>query len=298
MASNTRELRRRIRSIRNTAQLTRAMKMVSAAKLRRAQDAMMGARPYAAALKRTLAGVARRSDPSLNPLLVEREQKVVDLVVVTADRGLCGSFNANIIKRAEAWRTEQERAGREVHLTLLGRKAADYYRRRPHVKVRETITGYAREVSVGMARKLAEKVEQRYLAEETDGVYLAFNEFKSVIAQRVIVEPLLPFDEIEKTLAEQEGGEAPSTAHVDYIYEPEPQALLAKVISRFLAFEVYHALLESTAAEHAARMTAMDSASRNASELIDKLTLEMNRLRQASITTEIIEVVSGAQALG
>ncbi len=296
MANNTRELRRRIRSIRNTAQLTRAMKMVSAAKLRRAQDAMMGARPYAAALKRTLVGVARRSDPSLSPLLAQREQKVVDLIVVTADRGLCGSFNANIIKRAEAWREAQQ--GREVHLTLLGRKAADYYRRRPHIKVRETITGYAREVSVQMASALAEKFEQRFIAGETDGVYLAFNEFKSVIAQRIVIEPLLPFGELEKVLDEQQREGAEATGHVDYIYEPEPQVLLAKVISRFLAFEVYHALLESTAAEHAARMTAMDSASRNASELIDKLTLEMNRLRQASITTEIIEVVSGAQALG
>ena len=296
MANNTRELRRRIRSIRNTAQLTRAMKMVSAAKLRRAQEAMMGARPYAAALKRTLVGVAKRSDPSLSPLLAQREQKVVDLIVVTADRGLCGSFNANIIKRAEAWREAQQ--GREVHLTLLGRKAADYYRRRPHIRVRETITGYAREVSVQMASALAEKFEQRFIAGETDGVYLAFNEFKSVIAQRIVIEPLLPFDELEKALDEQQREEGESAAHVDYIYEPEPQVLLARVISRFLAFEVYHALLESTAAEHAARMTAMDSASRNASELIDKLTLEMNRLRQASITTEIIEVVSGAQALG
>lgn len=289
MAKNTRDLRRRIRSIKNTAQLTRAMKMVSAAKLRRAQDAMIGARPYHAALRRTLAGVALRADRSLNPLLADREQRVIDIVVVTADRGLCGSFNANIIKRVEAWRREEAQG--EINLTLVGRKAVDFYKRRP-IPIREQIVNYARSVDFRMAAELAEHLEKRFVNGETDAVYLAYNEFKSVVTQKIVIEPLLPFSRIESEIASAEPQHG-----VDYIYEPDPQQLLGQVISRFVAFSVYHALLESAAAEHAARMTAMDSASRNAKEMIDRLTLEMNRARQAAITTEIIEVVSGAAAL-
>ena len=293
--ANTQDYKRRIKSVKNTAQLTKAMKMVSAAKLRRAQDAMIGARPFAAALKRTLAGVAKRADSSISPLLASRDIEKVDLIVVTADRGLCGSFNASIIKSAEAWREAMAAEGKELTLTTFGRKATDYYRRRPHIEVRDKIENYSRSIEYKQAADVAKVMEERFTSGETDAVYLAFNEFKNVVSQNVVVEPLLPFSKLEEAVAE---GEADDRSAVDYIYEPSPQALLEKILSRFVAFELYHALLESTAAEHAARMTAMDSASRNARDMIDKLTLTMNRIRQASITTEIIEVVSGAAALG
>lgn len=291
--ANTRDLRRRIRSIKNTAQLTKAMKMVSAAKLRRAQDAMLGARPYAAALRRTLAGVAQRADRSLNPLLADREPERLDLVVLTSDRGLCGAFNANIIKAAESWRLQQRG---EIEITAIGRKAVEHYKRRPHIHLRDKIENYSKTFDFKLAADLAKTLEERFLSGASDGVFVAFNEFKSVVSQRVLVQPLLPFSRLDEEARKSED-EEPSGS-VDYLYEPAPEGLLEAVISRFVAFEVYHALLESTAAEHAARMTAMDNASRNANEMIQKLTLQMNRIRQAAITTEIIEVVSGAEALG
>jgi F-type H+-transporting ATPase subunit gamma len=268
------------------------MKMVSAAKLRRAQEAMEGARPYARALRRTLSSVARRTEPGLHPLLATRDQRHVDLLVLTSDRGLCGSFNANIIKAVERWRGE---ATAEPELTLLGRKVIDYYRRRPEVEVRDKIEGFSRDVKFTLAARLGRELEERYVAGATDGVYIAYNEFRSVVSQRVVVAPLLPLSEIEIL---REPGEAEAEEQqVEYLYEPEPRDLLAGLLTRFVAFEIYHAMLESVAAEHAARMSAMDSASRNAQEMIEKLTLQMNRIRQAAITTEIIEVVSGAEAL-
>ena len=292
MANNIREYRRRIKSVKNTAQLTRAMKMVSAAKLRRAQEKMMAARPYAAALRRALAEVARRADPSLHPLLAQRPERTIDLLVVTSDKGLCGAFNVNILKAAEAFRREKVAADVDVHLTLIGRKGIEYFKVRPDVPIRARYPEISREIGHGLARKFAAEEEARFVGGETDAVYVAFNEFKSAISQRVVVQPLFPL----ANLAIEDAGEFHREG-VDFLYEPEPRELLDGLLSRFASFQLYHALLESSAAEHAARMAAMDNATRNAEEMIDKLTLVMNRLRQASITTEIIEVVSGAQAL-
>ncbi len=291
--ANTRDLRRKIRSVRNTAQLTRAMKMVAAAKLRRSQEAMQAARPYSEALRRVLADVALRARPDLNPLLAGRPIRRVDLFVLTSDRGLAGAFNANILRAAETWRAEKLAEGVEVHLTLVGRKAVDYFRRRGNPNVRKAMSDLGKQIGYAMAEDLAEEVEARFVSGETDAVYLVYNRFRSVVSQEVVVDPLLPLSELsagEPAGFRREG--------IDFIYEPEPEQLVGALLSRFVAFGVYRALVESTAAEHAARMAAMDNATRNAQELIAKLTLQMNRIRQAAITTEIIEVVSGAEALG
>lgn len=290
MANPTRDLRRRIRSIRNTSQLTRAMKMVSAAKLRRAQETMLAARPYAESLRHVLGSLARRVDPSLHPLLVRREEKIVECLVLTGDKGLCGSFNTNILRAAEgAWR-EHTAAGRQVRLNLIGKRGVDYFRRRPQYPVVERRQDVFRSVDYRLAEDLAHGLEQRFVEGEVDAVLLVYNQFRSTMSQRVAVEPLLPFAGLSAEPVD-EGYAA------DYIYEPAPRDLLDALIPRFVTFSLYRALLESCAAEHAARMTAMESATKNAEELINKLTLRMNRVRQASITSEIIEVVSGAQAL-
>lgn len=291
--NNIRDLRRRIRSVRNTSQLTRAMKMVSAAKLRRAQEAMLAARPYSAALRRVLGSIALRAQPELHPLLASRPEKAIDLIVISGDRGLAGAFNANILRAAEQWRRERTAAGTEVHLTLIGRKAGDFYRRRPQVPVREVLQDVFRGFDFARAQGYARVFEQRFTSGETDGVYLAYNEFRSVVSQHVVVEPLLP---LAGVAGQQEG--VPRREGVDYIYEPEPALMMGRLLSRFVAFGLYHALLESVAAEHGARMSAMDNATRNAGEMIARLTLQMNRMRQAAITKEIIEVVSGAESLG
>ncbi|RMG48690.1 MAG: ATP synthase F1 subunit gamma [Acidobacteria bacterium] len=288
--ASTRDLKRRIRSVKNTSQLTRAMKLVSAAKLRRAQEQMLAARPYAHSLRRVIEEVARRVEPGRHPLLAVRELRKVELIVIAGDKGLCGSFNANILRAAEnEWRRHTD-AGREVELTLVGKKAVDHYRRRS-AKVRERHQDVFRSMDYTFAVDLARGVEERFVDGLVDGVFLVFNEFKTTIAQRVVVQPLLPLAGLQKAEREE-------AAASEYLYEPSPERLLRGLLPRYLAFLVYHALLESIAAEHAARMTAMDSATRNADEMIAKLTLMMNRARQAAITTEIIEVVSGAQALG
>lgn len=292
MANTTRDLRRRIRSVRSTAQLTKAMKMVAAAKLRRAQDALLAARPYADAMRRVLAQVARRASPEHNPLLAVRPERRVDLFVLTGDKGLCGSFNSNILRAADHWREARVAAGTEVQLTLLGRKATEHYRRRPQVAVHQTFQDMFRNLNFIQAQRLATEVELRFVAGESDGVFLAYNQFRSAISHKVVVEPLLPLAELT--------GESPERFQpegVDFIYEPAPEELLARLLSRYLAFELFHAMLESAAAEHAARMSSMENATRNALEMIDRLTLVMNRLRQAAITKEIIEVVSAGEAL-
>lgn len=293
MANNTRDLRRQIRSVRNTAQLTRAMKMVSAAKLRRAQEAMLAARPYAETLRRVLADVALRARPELNPLLAVRPERKVDLIVLCGDRGLAGAFNANILRTADHWRAAREEDGTAVSMTIVGRKAADYYKSRPGAPVRRRLTDVSRLDPAALARDLSDEARARFVGGEADAVFVVYNQFRSTISQKVVVEPLLP-------LAEVAGREPASFLRegIDFLYEPEAERLLAGLLERYVAFSVFHSLLESGAAEHAARMTSMDNATRNANELISKLTLLLNRIRQASITNEIIEVVSGANALG
>jgi F-type H+-transporting ATPase subunit gamma len=274
------DIRRRIRSVKNTQQITKAMKMVSAAKLRRAQDAIFAARPYARRMLDVLNSVATRADPSLHPLLQEHASQRVLLVVVTADKGLCGGFNANIIRAATRFIAE----GRDVSLGLVGRKARDHFRRRP-VTVRHEEVGLFQGLTYARAQALARQLMEAYTVEEFGAVFIVYNEFKSVIQQRVVVERLLP---IERLALE------PREPAQDHLYEPDPATIFAELLPKHVEVQVWRALLESAAAEHGARMTAMDAATNNAGDMIDSLTLYMNKVRQAAITREIIEVVSGA----
>jgi F-type H+-transporting ATPase subunit gamma len=284
---STIDLRRRIRSTKNTQQITKAMKMVSAAKLRRAQERMMAARPYSAALREVLASISTRVDISRHPLLAEREQeKKVLLLVVTADRGLCGAFNANILRAAT--NAMAEKGWEHVELLPIGRKAIEFFRRRP-VTVRRQGAHVYQALSLETAREIARALTDDFVSGEFDAVYVIYNEFKSVIAQRVTLDRLLP---LPRHVVE---GEAPA---IDYLYEPGPEQILSDLLPKHLEFQLYRVLLESAAAEQGARMTAMESATKNASEMIGHLTLTYNRIRQASITKEIIEIVSGAAAAG
>jgi len=358
---NILDIRRRIRSVVNTRQITKAMKVVSAAKLRRAQDRALSARPYAQMLTNVLKSLVARTeiyDPETgepkHPLLAQRAEKTLLLIVVTGDKGLAGAFSANITKAAT--RFLESKAGKNVDIEAIGRKGRDFLRRRYPAAAVQTrslaeteesleaqpeageragaiqITGehvgVLGKLEFSQARSLAENVIKRYQREEIDAVYVVFNEFKSVIAQRLVVEQILPIEQIgapairlSEEMTEEEkkkareaaisagvgmrrsdgaGDQATSefgTAQVDYIYEQAPEDLFRALLPKYVAIQVFRALLESVAAEHAARMTAMDSATSNATDMIDSLTLVMNRARQAKITKEIIEIVSGAAAM-
>jgi len=354
------DIRRRIRSVKNTQQITKAMKMVSAAKLRRAQERALAARPYAEMLTNVLKSLVTRAeiyDPETgeakHPLLAERPEKNILLIVVTGDKGLAGAFNANITKAA--MRFLDSKAGKNVDIEAVGRKGRDFLRRRfPAAKVQtqslaelaESVetepqpaersapvqitgehVGILGKVEFAQASALAENVIERYCREQIDAVYVVFNEFKSVIAQRLIVEQILPIAQIgeqavrlaeepseeekkkakeaavsagvgmRSTEGEAEAGWQLGTSQVDYIYEQSPERLFRDLLPKYVSIQIFRALLESVAAEHAARMTAMDSATNNATDMIDSLTLAMNRARQAKITKEIIEIVSGAAAM-
>ncbi len=343
--ANVLDIRRRIRSVRNTRQITKAMKMVSAARLRRAQERALSARPYAQMLTNVLKSLVLRAeiyDPETgeprHPLLARRDERKILLIVVTADRGLAGAFNANILK--SAMRFIGSKSDKQIDIESVGRKARDFCRRRfptgnPEAEragstqiVGEHV-GVLGKLDFAQARELGESIIERYTEGEVDSVYLIYNEFKSVIAQRLVVDQVLPIQEIgardirqaeelsqeqkrqlavvaasagvsvreADTRAIDERAAAFATAPVDYIYEQPAGELFRSLLPKYVAIQVFRALLESVAAEHAARMTAMDSATHNASEMIDSLTLNMNRIRQAAITKEIIEIVSGAAAL-
>jgi F-type H+-transporting ATPase subunit gamma len=277
-------LRKRITSVRNTQQITKAMKMVSAAKLRRAQEAAVAARPYAAKLTELLTSVAGTLSAEAHPLLRRvAEPARVHLVVITSDRGLCGAYNSGLLRRAEAWL--RENGGRQPSVTIVGRKGADFLRRRSapvsdrHVQVAPT---------VGLARELAAKLTARFTAGEVDRIDVLFSAFRSALSQTPTVETLLPV----ATEALGEGGGRP-----DYVFEPDAASLLDRLLPQYVEVRLFRALLEAAASEHGARMTAMDSATRNASEMIFTLTLQMNRARQAAITRELMEIISGAEAL-
>ena len=281
------DIRRRVRSVRNTQQITKAMKMISAARLRKAQERALAARPYAKMLGEMLANVAAAAsqDPDAggNPLLAARPENKILVVVVTADRGLAGGFNANLLKLAQ--RFVNEHKGAELTFELIGRKGRDYFRKRGG-RISGEHLDMMRALDLAYAEKIADAISERFASAEIDAVYMFVNEFKSVVSPTLSETRLLPI-EVPK-----------SQEQVDYIYEQKPAELLGTLLPRYIKLQVYRALLESVAAEHAARMTAMDAASSNASDVIDKLTLYMNRVRQASITREIIEIVSGAAALG
>jgi F-type H+-transporting ATPase subunit gamma len=279
------DIRRRIRSVKNTQQLTKAMKTVSAAKLRRAQERVFSARPYANQLKKVLANLTARQEDLSHPLLEVRPEQRILFIVVTADRGLCGAFNSNITRTAQIF--IRDHSGQEIKVVSVGRKGRDFFRRR-HVPIRADFVNIFSRLDYGNAKDIAENVMQGYSDGEVDAVYILYNEFKSVIQQRIVVEKVLPLSRVEADKTE------PQT---DYIFEQPPQEIFNRMLPRYVEIQIYRALLESAAAEHGSRMASMDTASRNAGDMIDSLTLNMNRIRQAAITREIIEVVSGAGAL-
>ena len=288
--ANVRDFRTRIRSVKSTQQITRAMKLVSAAKLRRAQERILAARPYSRKMLEVLSSLAARVEPEKHALLARREEKRVIVVVTTADKGLCGSFNTNILNRARVFLDGMK--DRDVHVDIIGRKAREWFRRRDYT-TRRVFVDIFRDISMRNARDITSDLVREYSAGEIDAVYLVYNEFKSAIQQRVVVEPLLPIP--RATFGTVEEGAV--GAAEDYIYEPGQAALFDTLLPRHVDFQMYRALLESSSAEQGARMSSMDNATRNAADMIDLLTLQMNKIRQASITKEILEVVSGADAL-
>ena len=284
------DIRRRIRSVRNTQQITKAMKMVSAAKLRRAQDRVIASRPYAALLRQVLGNVAAAATGGgqalVNPLLAQRPEGRVELVLITADKGLAGAFNSNLIKTSQQFIGERGALERPVavEIELLGRKGRDFWRKQAGAILTGEHVGLTTKPDYAAAAGIAGKMMARFAACEIDAVYLLYNEFKTVMSQKLTVKRVLPV-------------EMPAEAGpLDYIFEQAPASMLEKLLPRYVEIEIYGALLESAAAEQAARMTAMEAATSNAAEMIESLTLYMNRVRQASITKEIIEVVSGAAA--
>ena len=279
------DIRRRIRSVKNTQQLTKAMKTVSAAKLRRAQERVFSARPYAEQLKKVLGNLTVRLEDVSHPLLDIRPEERILFAVVTADRGLCGAFNSNINRTAQAFMRDHKE--RTINLVMVGRKGRDFFRRRG-VPIRSEFVNIFSRLDYGHAKDISAAVVQVYTEAEVDAVYMVYNEFKSVIQQRVVVEKVLPLSR---------GDLKETEAQPDYIFEQPPQEIFNRLLPRYVEIQVYRALLESAASEHGARMASMDTATRNAGDMIDMLTLNMNRIRQAAITREIIEVVSGAGAL-
>jgi len=281
------DLRRRIRAVKSTQQITKAMKMIAASRLRKSQERVVNARPFANQALRVLRDLAARTDAAAHPLLAVREEKTILAFVLTADKGLCGSFNTNIIKAAVE--AILARPTQRVNLGLVGRRGRDFFRRRGFPIVYEAVNIF-QHLRFEDAEVIAQVAIDHYTDQKADAVYLIYNEFKSVIQQRIVAEKLLPIPRADLT-------EADAAARVDYIYEPNPAELFERVLPGHVRVQVWRALLESAAAENAARMTAMDAATKNATEMIDNLTLYMNKVRQAGITREIIEVVSGAQAL-
>ena len=279
-------IRKRISSVRNTQQITKAMKMVSAAKLRRAQEAAVAARPYAEKMTELLKNVSARVSSEAHPLLKAREEKKLLLVLFTSDRGLCGGYNANLIRAAEAFM--RKNSDKQVEMVLVGRKGADYFRRRQAAIVERFIGILATPVDE-LAAAIGEKLMSRFVNGETDAVYILYSQFRTALSQTPTLERLLP---VALETSENEAQQL-----TEYLYEPGIEQLLASLLPRMTDVAIQRALLEATASEHGARMTAMDNATRNAGEMIGSLTLQMNRARQASITRELMEIVGTAEAL-
>src|SRR5882672_1924419 len=282
-----RGIRRRIRSVGSTQKITRAMKLVAAAKLRRAQERIVSARPYAVKMAELLSSLARRAEGEAHPLLVRREAARKRLVIITADKGLCGAFNSNILRASLAFLREQGETS--VTLVVVGKKARDFYRRRQY-EIKSEMLGFFDRLAYSHAQELAGGLMQEYLSGEVDEVHLIYNEFRSVAVQR---EQLLPIESAES--AEGQGGA--EIAAGDYIYEPSPEAILAALLPRHVTTQVYRALMESVAGEYGARMTAMEAATKNAKEMISVLSIQYNKARQERITKELLDIVGGAEAL-
>jgi F-type H+-transporting ATPase subunit gamma len=289
------DLRRRIRAVKSTQQITKAMKMIAASRLKRAQDRVVAARPFAQRMLNVLNGLVTNVDPESHPLLQQpSDAGRTLLIVITADRGLCGSFNTNVTKAAGQFIVTEGR-GREVALGLVGRKGRDFFRRRGFDVLYET-TGIFQRLSFAHATEIADTAIAAFTSGQVTSVYLVYNEFKSVIAQRLVVERLLPIPRLSEGQAAAGPAAPAGTPAIDYLYEPAPEEIFRDLLPRHVQVQVYRALLESNAAFFAAQMTAMDAATRNSAEMIENLTLYMNKVRQAAITREIIEVVSGASA--
>jgi F-type H+-transporting ATPase subunit gamma len=288
-----RDIRRRITSVKSTQQITRAMKLVAAAKLRRAQERILEARPYARSLEQLVESLAARAPREIHPLLIKRDPAALGrppkrlLLVVSGDRGLCGAFNSNVIRRSQEL-AQQGADGAATELVLVGRKVRDFYRRRGGVEIRSEYVNIFDKLTFRQAAEIAQDVVTAFTGGEADDVSLAYNEFRSAASQRVVVERLLP-------IRPSTPGEETSAAAV--LFEPSPEAVLSQLLPRHVEVQVYRALLESVAAEYGARMTAMENATRNASEMIDLLTLQFNKARQERITKELLEIVGGAEAL-
>ncbi|PLX78796.1 MAG: ATP synthase F1 subunit gamma [Desulfuromonas sp.] len=282
------DIKKRIGSVKNTQQITKAMKMVSAAKLRRAQDAVVAARPYADKMLDVLSNLALREESGVHPLLQERGKGKALVVLMTADRGLCGGFNTNISKKAERFVRENEEGFEDYDILIVGRKGNEYLKSRVGdkiTKVHEHVTG---NINFGLASLLGEEIIEPFVNETYDAVFLVYNSFQSAISQELTVSQLLPI--VPKEI-EGDGYSA------EYIYEPSRGEVLEQILPKHINVQIFRALLESVASEHGARMTAMDSASKNASEMIGKLTLQYNRARQAAITKELMEIISGAESI-
>ena len=280
--ANIRDIRRRIRSAKNIQQITRAMKFVSAARLRKAQDRVIAARPYARQMVAVLNSLATRVPEQAHPLLARRGDEKIELVVITADRGLCGAYNTNIIRHALEFLVQH--SDRKVELNILGKRARDFFRRRPYA-VRHEAIGVLQKPSFADAAAIAKDLIDEFVKGEMDQVWLVYNEFKSVVQQRVIVEPLLPIRRLEHP---------DDSGRLEYMYDEPPEKIFSNLLPRHVEAQIFRALLEASASEHGARMSAMEAATNNAAEMIEGLTLYANKVRQSGITKELIEVVSGA----
>ncbi len=290
------DFRRRIRSVRNTQQITRAMKFIAAARLRRAQETAVSLRPYAGGIREILrSAMSRLENPDAFPLLAQRPEERVLVLVTSGERGLCGAFNANVLRRAFEFLAEK--SGKSVEVIPIAKKGRDAFRKRSWKIAAEYVDVTSR-AEIGTARRIASEVMKIYEAGEADSVYLIYNEFKNVLVQTLRVEKMLPLERAALSEREKNILPAPSGNLVDYIYEQPAAEIFNKLVPRYVEMQIYRMIAESSAAEHAARMTAMESATSNASDVIDALTLHMNKVRQAAITREIIEVVSGAASAG
>ncbi len=285
-------LRRKIAAFKNTQKITKAMKMVAAAKLKRSQDRILAARPYAHKMREVLANLSRRVNRAAHPLLQKRAGTQVEILVVTSDRGLCGGFNGNIVRKTVEFLRQSEANGRRVNLSIVGRKGRDYFRRRPW-PIRQEWTGVFDKLSFEHAIDIGGDLTEHFIQGTFDELYVVYNEFKSAIQQRVIVEKLFPVD----TAAEFETAQTETALGGSYLYEPDEAELLNALVPKHFQIQTFRILLESAAAEHGARMAAMDGATRNAGELIKKVTLYYNKTRQAAITKELMDIVGGAEAL-
>lgn len=285
--ANLKDIKNRIASVKSTQQITKAMKMVSAAKFRKAEDAILQNRPYSDKMLEVLSSLALRTEEEAHPLLERREPGNIAIIVMSSDRGLCGSFNGNILRSVQRFLREKDAQYENIALYVVGKKAKEFFRTKDVEILGETVELFG-SVSYGIAQEIAREVVERYVNREFDLVYMVYNEFRSALSQQVVYDRLLPVEPLQVE---------PETSTTEYIYEPSESHMLNWVLPSYVEVRVFRALLESTASEHGARMTAMDSATNNASEMIDRLTLQYNRARQESITTELMDIVNGVEAL-